>query len=140
MVSLIKSKLPYEFDLKLEESREGEWTLEKLRRSIQKYLVAKEKTEIYEERTEEKDARDEGVLAKDFKLKCVFCGMDHYHDECDKYTTIRQRTSCLEGRCYACVSRKHVIRDCKSKKECFHCKRKGHHHSLCPAKFDETIT
>ena len=68
IVSLIKSKLPSAFNLKLEEQRDGEWTTDLLRRSINKLLLARERSEesideqpIYEYATE-------GLLSKDMKI------------------------------------------------------------------------
>ena len=136
IVSLIKSKLPSAFNLKLEEQRDGEWTTDLLRRSINKLLLARERSEesideqpIYEYATE-------GLLSKDMKIKCVFCERSHWSDECQEYKTINERHGQIKGRCFVCLSKQHLFRECKSQKACFYFKRKGHHHSsLCHKKF-----
>ena len=33
----------------------------------------------------------EGLLAKDSRVKCFYCGMNHWSDECQKYKTTEQR-------------------------------------------------
>ena len=43
LVAIIKSKLPAELNLKLEEIREGDWTVNILRKTINKLIVAREK-------------------------------------------------------------------------------------------------
>ena len=45
LVSLIKSKLPESFNLRLEEIRDEKWTMQLLRKSINKLISAREKSE-----------------------------------------------------------------------------------------------
>ncbi|KAL3073259.1 hypothetical protein niasHT_031207 [Heterodera trifolii] len=48
---------------------------------------------------------------------CIFCGNDHWHEECQKFSTIQQRREVL----YA-------------KALCFKCLKSNHHASRCPTK------
>ena len=98
MVAIIKSKYPTEFNLKLEESREGEWTVNNLPIKIRRLIVAREKSEeSWKKSSEVRELEDseecssEFLLSKDRKINCIFCRMDHWHDECQKYKTLQQR-------------------------------------------------
>ena len=145
VISIIKSKLPNSFNLKLEESRIGEWTADSLRKSINKFLLARERSEdSFDYSADNIDHTDlvqheysgEGLLSRDVKIKCMYCDKGHWSDECQKYKTLFERKAQLKGRCFVCLSDRHRFRECSSNKPCFHCKRRGNHHqSLCPEKF-----
>ena len=139
MVSLIKSKMPEDFNVKLEETRNERWTVEKIRKSINKIITAREKSEqnqSIKSAEEELQYTGEGLLGKDFQVKCAFCEGSHWADECQKYKTVEERKKQARGRCFICLSKKHLFRECVSEKQCFYCKRKNNHHSsLCPSKF-----
>lgn len=82
----------------------------------------------------------EMLLNKDDKVRCVFCGLNHWADECQKYKTVQQRKNQLTGRCFVCLSSNHFFRECQSERACFYCKqKKSHHLSLCPRKFQTSI-
>ena len=144
VVAIIKNKFPSEFNLKLEETREEEWTVAVLRKKIRKLIVAREKSEQswkanQEDVVDVDDDDGEFLLSKDVKLNCVYCGRNHWHDECQKYKTLQQRKMQIKGRCFICLSTQHFFRQCKSDKPCYLCRWKGNHHtSLCPSKFDES--
>ena len=68
---------------------------------------------------------------------CVFCGNRHPHDECRKYATVGSRRQQLQHqkRCYICLRVGHISKECRqaAKRQCFHCKEKGKHHTtICP--------
>ena len=58
---------------------------------------------------------NELLLCKDTKVKCVYCGMSHWHDECQKFKTVQQRKSQIKGRCFICLSTQHFCRQCKER-------------------------
>ena len=66
---------------------------------------------------------------------CIYCSKEHWSDECDIYSTVEERKAKIKGKCYNCLSNKHLLRECTITKACYHCKKKNHHRSLCPAKF-----
>lgn len=69
------------------------------------------------------------------KLSCIFCGLEHFNDECTTARTIEERKQKLRGRCYNCFGEKHRSQDCFSKKRCVHCNQFGtHNRALCPNK------
>ena len=143
LISLIKSKLPEEINLKLEEGKgESRWKVADLRKSVNKLIYARERSA--EENLESPSVDStysystEVLLSKEIKAKCFFCNNSHWSDECQTYKSLDQRKLKVKGRCFVCLSETHQFRTCKSEKPCFHCKRKGNHHSsLCPSKFGE---
>ena len=140
LISLVKSKLPQEMNRKLEEDRTGEWTMEMLRKSIHKLILAREKTEedvpLWLGNDDQMEYTAEGLFSKETKIRCVFCAGSHWSDECQKYKLLDERKAKIKGRCFICLSTEHLFRKCTNEKPCFHCKRKKNHHSsLCPEKF-----
>lgn len=85
---------------------------------------------------EQREGTKEYVEHKRRKPSCIFCGKDHFPDQCQEYRTIKERKSKLNKRCFNCLSENHIIRYCKSKKECVYCLKSGRHNrALCPEKF-----
>ena len=145
LISMVKSKFPMVFHLKLEEVvRVGDWTMADLRKTITRLIVARERTELMsatETSVEEIEHEYTGqsLLSKDAKVKCAFCTFGHYSDECQKFKTVQQRKVQLNGRCFVCFSQNHLRHECKSQRACFYCRKKNSHHSaLCPTKFAES--
>ncbi|XP_041985487.1 uncharacterized protein LOC121737823 isoform X2 [Aricia agestis] len=84
------------------------------------------------------DKEDAGnIKESEFKRKkvsCMFCGKNHFNDECDVVKSVQDRKRRLEGRCYVCFSKGHKASDCKSKMKCRHCDSYGEHNrALCPS-------
>lgn len=68
--------------------------------------------------------------------KCIFCGQNHWADECPTYPTVQSRKEKIKGHCYICLKKGHTISECRLDKPCYHCKqRHNHHRSLCRSKF-----
>ena len=97
VISIIKSKLPNSFNLKLEESIIREWTADSLRKSINKLLLVRERSEYsFDYSADNLDHTDlvqyeysgEGLLCHDVKIKCMYCDKGHWSDECQKYKTL----------------------------------------------------
>ena len=67
--------------------------------------------------------------------RCAFCLGNHPHEECKGITDIEERKLLVRkyGRCFKCLNRGHLARDCQSKFKCHKCKG-NHHVSLCETK------
>ena len=64
---------------------------------------------------------------------CVYCGQAHLSSSCTMVTEVSAKREVLRrsGRCYICLKKHHISRDCCSKANCSNCQ--GHHHtSICP--------
>ena len=65
------------------------------------------------------------------KDDCACCLGDHEPGSCEKVTTVTKRKEILKRyrRCFGCLRKGHITRDCKSKKAC-ECGKGDHHKSL----------
>ena len=141
LICQIKAKLPEELNLKLEELRtEDEWTTASLRKHINKLITARERSEEISVSGNGdlplQQYSGEGLLTREVNMKCIFCAGPHWSDECQRYKTVTERKEKIRGRCFVCLGNNHFFRECTVQKPCYHCKRKGNHHSsLCPVKF-----
>ena len=63
---------------------------------------------------------------------CPFCDRDHPPENCTKVSSTSERANILRkyGRCYNCLKRRHLSKDCRSQGRCRHCRGK-HHTALC---------
>lgn len=167
-VALITEKLPQKvlYQLYMMKGEEA-WTVKKLRELLGKHITAMElaggeshpisahfpvNKPVYKPTYQSRDSRNPRTVAelltggnsnqgngrKPQNVKCVFCGQDHWSDECPKYTTQRARMEKLKGSCFRCLQKGHLAKDCQKQKNCFHCGKNNHHRSLCSKLF--TIT
>ncbi|CAB3997366.1 G2 M phase-specific E3 ubiquitin- ligase [Paramuricea clavata] len=65
-------------------------------------------------------------------INCSFCQKEHTSASCFVVTDIEARKQILrkQGRCFLCLKRNHIARDCESRYMCKYCSGK-HHVSLC---------
>lgn len=63
---------------------------------------------------------------------CTYCKQQHTSTNCHVVTNRAARQDILrkQGRCFICLRKNHLARDCESKGSCFKCSRR-HHVSLC---------
>ena len=70
---------------------------------------------------------------------CVFCKQGHPSYKCRKVTDISQRKSILRknGRCFLCLEKRHLMKNCSINYQCNKCKGK-HNITICegPRKLD----
>ena len=72
------------------------------------------------------------LMAGDGKPKCCYCRQNHSSALCKTVTDVTQRTAILKksGRCFVCLKRHHMSRDCRSSVSCYFCNGR-HHSSIC---------
>ena len=70
---------------------------------------------------------------------CCYCQAAHTPITCPKVTQVEERKQVLmrQGRCFNCLRRGHLIRDCKTQASCKDCNSK-HHPSICRNLMKET--
>ena len=68
------------------------------------------------------------------RITFIFCKQDHKSVDCVVVTNVGETKDILkkQGRCFICLKRSHVARNCNSKRSCSNCSQR-HHPSLCMA-------
>ena len=69
---------------------------------------------------------EQNVQSKTMRA-CAFCNKDHFSDECKTMADVgsRQIAASKGGRCFKCLRKGHIAKDCQRTKGCFNCGRKG---------------
>ena len=65
-------------------------------------------------------------------ISCTYCQGPHTSNSCKTVSNVTARKDILRkgGRCFLCLKKNHLCRDCNSKTQCFKC-RGRHHISIC---------
>ncbi|XP_066925958.1 uncharacterized protein [Clytia hemisphaerica] len=139
-ITLIRRKFPESVikQIEMQKPPEEPWTVENLRKTLQRYIAANELAAQHEPKTNHHqgnrrpDYRDGTMFSntRQRTLKCIFCGKGHWNDECKTVPTVKERKEKLKGKCFICL-KSHQGR-CRRQKPCYHCKKTDHHRSLCP--------
>ena len=133
-------------DLQLIISRqvsEADWNLDILMKAIEEEIVARERVGAGSARfpvcratSEQRPPPTAATLVSgepaNTPAPCCYCGQPHYPTDCDTITTVDARKQLLRrnGRCFSCLRRGHLSRDCRSASRCRGC-RGRHHTSIC---------
>ena len=66
------------------------------------------------------------------KPACVYCGQHHSSVQCNIVTNAQKRKEILKnsGRCFICIRKNHLSRNCRSRSRCSKCHGR-HHSSIC---------
>ena len=143
--SITMTKLPQ--DLRLIISREikdQEWQLDTIMRVLENELEARECAALHDE----SQLSAQGVAFPSFQMRttasslftkhsgptCTYCKQSHPSNSCKMVTNPAARKDILikQGRCFVCLRKDHLSKNCPSKHQCFKCKGK-HHISICPS-------
>eukprot|EP00731_Ephydatia_muelleri_P007453 Em0003g1701a len=139
LASVIMNKLPH--DLRLAVSKEitdGEWDLKKVMAVVEKEIDARERAAANAKpvlrgmgRSHQPTAS--ALLSSSGSPSCSFCGQPHFSANCETVADVRERKQLLSknGRCFACLRKGHMSKDCRSSKNCHGCGGR-HHASICP--------
>ena len=68
---------------------------------------------------------------------CTYCRGNHPSKDCKTVTDVQTRKDLLKkyGRCFVCLRKDHISRNCPSKSKCHNCNGK-HHVSICQTKLN----
>ena len=91
------------------------------------------KTEAYAQDQKKKSSSQSwstgsALVTKERRLTCPFCLGNHKLNGCEKLSTPEERKEILKKykRCFSCLNRGHLSRNCRSKdKTCTNCDKKG---------------
>ena len=75
---------------------------------------------------------DAALFATGSKPTCTYCRENHASNVCRNVISIATRKEILKraGRCFVCLKRNHISKDCSSRMKCLKCGRQ-HHISIC---------
>ena len=150
--SLLMKKLPNELCLTISRRvPEDEWKLDRIMSELSDELKAREHTlpksesgrgKEHKEHSSEHGYRRSRERPTSATLHtsvgtCCYCGSEHTPESCTKVDKPENRKSVLRdsGRCFICLKRGHLSRNCRSSIKCRQCSSK-HHVSICTKKPD----
>ena len=133
-------KLPPELQLTLSRKvSEDNWKLDELLRVIEEDIVTRERVTVMQAskpKRENKPPPSAATLVSDTKSTsnegCCYCGRNHLPTKCDiaKEADARKQVLHRNGRCFVCLKRGHLGRNCRSSYRCHTCSG-CHHDSIC---------
>ena len=137
--SVIASKLPN--GLRLIISRrvgEGEWTLQTILKELALEIEARERmfASTTDSNLPAKRLKEPGttaaLLSKGVPLQCCFCNQHHLSEKCQVMRGPDERKQSLRrtGRCFLCLAKGHLSRQCRSRARCSECNGR-HHCAIC---------
>ena len=141
LTSVLVNKLPPELRLIVTREMTGEaWDLERLMRIFEQEIDARERAFVPTSQANVRKPRvptASTLLANNpgsngNRVVCVYCEKDHVSSSCNTITDAAARKELLRksGRCFVCLKRHHLSRDCRSNFNCKKC-RGRHHVSIC---------
>ena len=134
--SIFMTKLPQE--LRVIVSREitnDEWDLDSIMKTVEKEIDARERASV-SVCPAKKQSREYPTAAALFSNNsspaCSYCDQPHSSSSCQTITDLGRRKQILmkSGRCFVCLKKGHISKDCRSSRGCYSC-GKRHHTSLC---------
>lgn len=80
-------------------------------------------------------------VSNNTEVKCVYCGQKHASHSCTVVTDVSVRKDVLRkaGRCYVCLRKNHVSKNCRSGSNCRVC-RGRHHTTICTRRNNSQTT
>eukprot|EP00795_Rhopilema_esculentum_P011512 gene11512-21729_t len=144
LIPIIMSRIPAEISLQIaRQVSKDVWSIREVMEVIKQEVDAREMSEninVKDQRTPpvQKTRPPFQGTASSFHVKgqnpiqCVFCEGKHYTAECTIVTDLKVRKERLykSGRCFICLSTRHLARNCDRKRSCRNCGG-SHHQSIC---------
>ena len=124
LVPVIMSKLPSELRLILgREMGDEDWNLEVILENLGKEVETRERTSsagLMSKRPLREQATAAALLSRDGEPYCAFCSQQHESVNCKVKKTPEDRKQALRrsGRCFVCLRRGHIVRDCSARHRC----------------------
>ena len=135
--SVLMSKLPQELRLIVSrEVRDEEWELERLMSIIEREIDARERASTANQvprRVPREIPTATTLLSSGSTMpKCSYCRQNHPSVSCKTVMDVAARKQILRktGRCFVCLRKNHMSRECRSNTKCSNCGGR-HHASIC---------
>ena len=124
------NRLPQEFRLLVSrEVGEAEWQIDDIMTIVGREISARERAFLPTTRS---IPTATALVASDGKSRCFYCRQPHPSISCKNVPDVMQRKNILKktGRCFVCLKRHHMSKDCCSPLSCTRCNGR-HHTSIC---------
>ena len=141
--SVLLNKLPPEFRLIISRKSSSGLNVEDLLKTVETELRARERSVSSNHGKGSQSqgshrSHDKGLPTAAALLSgatgtvCCYCQQAHSSASCTSVSTLSARRQVLKssGRCFNCLRKGHLVRDCRSASRCLKCKKK-HHISVC---------
>ena len=143
LCSMLLNKLPQELCIIVSREIQGDvWELGHLLELIEKELEARERAtantnrETWPHYQTKKFSKPQPSISTlqtgGTSPTCTYCQQSHTSNSCTNVSNITARIDIIKrsGRCFLCLRKNHLSRDCNSKSRCHKCNGK-HHISIC---------
>ena len=134
------NKLPQEIRVSISKEVTGEsLDLEAIMKIVEKEISVRERatatvtvTSPVKKQPREGSVTASALLSNNSSIACSFCSQPHPSSDCGSVTDVGERKRILvkAGRCYNCLKKGHIGRDCRSPSKCSNCGGR-HHLSIC---------
>ena len=140
MISILMQRLPPGLRIiATKKMQEEDWSMDKLMTLFRQELEARERANL-QLPSPPKSGNQRNRLpsaaalhaAGQHDTTCSYCQGKHLSANCKTVTNVVARKDILKrsGRCFVCLKKNHISRECQSNNKCFKCGRR-HHISLC---------
>ena len=139
---VLLTKLPAELQLTISRKvAEVDWNLDSLMEAIEEEIIARERIDMSAVRqpTPRREGRTPPTATTlvsgntlGVTVPCCYCNQFHAPTNCDTVVEVEARKQLLRksGRCFSCLKRGHLGRNCRSPNRCRTCGG-SHHTSIC---------
>ena len=139
---VLLTKLPAELQLTISRKvAEVDWNLDSLMEAIEEEIIARERIDVSAVRqpTTRREGRTPPTATTlvsgntlGVTVPCCYCNQFHTPTNCDTVIEVEARKQLLRksGRCFSCLKRGHLGRNCRSPNRCRTCGG-SHHTSIC---------
>ena len=135
--SVLLNKLPHELRLILSRKvSDDDWKLDRLMGALEEEVQARERaasSQVMPRRPTSGPPTSAALLTGGSEVStCCYCQQPHSARSCDAVRSLEDRKRILReaGRCFSCLRKGHIARQCRSKGRCTHCQGR-HHSSIC---------
>ena len=143
--SVLLNKLPSDLRLIISgKVSESDWNLDSLLKTTEEELIARERVEPKPNQPPQRRNSERGpstttalvTSINSLSPTCCYCQQPHTSNSCTNVTEVDARKQILRksGRCFCCLKRGHLSRDCRSSHKCPKCTGR-HHISICPRSY-----
>ena len=135
LASILMNKLPQELKLIITDE---DWNLDSILGEIEKEIEARERArpsnvvQMRDKRLANDHPTASTLLSGAVNRSCCYCSQAHSSDVCTTVTDgeVRKKILKKSGRCFVCLKRGHISKECRSKYKCSKCGNR-HHVTIC---------